>query len=100
MKTKTKDLSTQATEVYNVMLDLNWSEPYITMQYLKAATGLSKFKLEPLLAELVSSSKVLAGNEEALGVTLATYTPLVKGSAYGYPLDYFKDYNEWMGYSL
>ena len=78
---KTKDLSTQATAVYNVMLDLNWSEPYITMQYLKAATGLSRSKLEP--------------NEEALGSVIETFTPMVKGSAYGYPLDYFKDYNEW-----
>ena len=93
---KNKDLSTQAKEVYNVMLDLNWSEPYITMQYLKAATGISRSKLEPTLAELVSASKVLAGNEEALGVTLATFTPMVKGNAYGYPLDYFKGYSEWM----
>ena len=100
MKTKTKDLSTQATDVYNVMLDLNWSEPYITMQYLKAATGLSRSKLEPVLAELVSASKVLAGNEEALGGIIETFTPKVKGNAYGYPLDYFKDYNEWMGHSL
>ena len=97
---KTKDLSTQATTVYNVMLDLNWSEPYITMQYLKAATGLSRSKLEPTLAELISASKVLAGNEQALGSVIETFTPKVKGNAYGYPLDYFKDYSEWMGHSL
>tara|TARA_R110000803_G_scaffold124119_1_gene191975 strand:- start:110 stop:409 length:300 start_codon:yes stop_codon:yes gene_type:complete len=93
---KTKDLSTQATTVYNVMLDLNWGEPYITMQYLKAATGLGRLELEPVLAELISASMVLAGNEEALGVTLETFTPMVKGVAYGYPLDYFTSYDEWM----
>ena len=97
---KTKDLSTQATEVYNVMLDLSWSEPFITIDHIQKATGLGRSKLTSTLAELISASKVLAGNEEALGVTLATYTPMVKGSAYGYPLDYFKDYNEWMGHSL
>mgnify|MGYP006883121721 CR=1 FL=1 len=93
---KTKDLSTQATTVYNVMLDLNWSEPYITMQYLKAATGLGRSKLAPTLTELIGASKVLHGNEEALGVTLETFTPMVKGVAYGYPLDYFTSYDEWM----
>tara|TARA_R110000787_G_scaffold101929_5_gene207630 strand:- start:1484 stop:1780 length:297 start_codon:yes stop_codon:yes gene_type:complete len=93
---KTKDLSTQATTVYNVMLDLNWGEPYITMQYLKAATGLSRSKLEPTLAELIGASKVLHGNEEALGELIETFTPMVKGVAYGYPLDFFKGYNEWM----
>ena len=93
---KTKDLSTQATEVYNVMLDLSWSEPFITIDHIQKATGLGRSKLTSTLAELVSASKVLAGNEEALGVTLATFTPMVKGNAYGYPLDYFKGYSEWM----
>tara|TARA_R110000803_G_C11915599_1_gene313756 strand:+ start:703 stop:999 length:297 start_codon:yes stop_codon:yes gene_type:complete len=92
---KTKDLSTQATEIYNVMLDLSWSEPYITFDHIQKATGLGRSRLASTLAELVSASKVLAGNEEALGSVIETYTPLVKGSAYGYPLDYFKDYNEW-----
>ena len=97
---KTKDLSTQAKEVYNVMLDLSWSEPYITIEHIQKATGLRRSELASVLAELVSASKVLAGNEEALGSVIETFTPKVKGNAYGYPLDYFKDYSEWMGHSL
>ena len=93
---KTKDLSTQAKEVYNVMLDLSWGEPYITFNHIQKAAGLGRSRLASTLAELVSASKVLAGNEEALGSVIETYTPKVKGVAYGYPLDYFKGYSEWM----
>ena len=96
MKTKTKDLSTQATSVYNVMLDLSWSEPFITFDHIQSATGLGRSELASTLAELVSASKVLAGNEQALGSVIETFTPMVKGVAYGYPLDYFKGYSEWM----
>ena len=92
-------LSTKATTVYNTLLELNWSEPYLTLEHIQAATGLGRSKLAPVLAELVGASKVLHGNEEALGGVIETYTPKVKGVAYGYPLDYYT-FNEWIGYKL
>jgi len=96
MKTKNKGLSPKAIDLYNSLLDLNWSEPFITIDHIQSATGIGRHRLTPVLDELISSSKVLAGNEEALGVTLETFTPIIKGgNAYGYPLDFFKDYNEW-----
>jgi hypothetical protein len=52
-----------------------------------------------VLAELVGASKVLHGNEEALGGVIETFTPKVKGVAYGYPLDYYT-FDEWIGYKL
>ena len=91
---KTK-LSTQATEVYNTLLELNWSEPYLTLEHIQAATGLGRSKLLPTLAELIGEGKVLHGNEEALGELIETYTPKVKGVAYGYPLDYYT-FGEWI----
>ena len=51
-----------------------------------------------LILELVYS-KVLHGNEEALGELIEAYTPKVKGSAYGYPCDYFK-YEEWQAFKI
>ena len=92
-------LSTKATTVYNTLLELNWSEPYLTLEHIQAATGLGRSKLAPVLAELVGASKVLHGNEEALGGVIETYTPKVKGVAYGYPLDYYT-FDEWIGYKL
>ena len=92
-------LSTQATTVYNTLLELCWSEPYLTIEHIQAATGLGRSKLAPVLAELIGASKVLHGNEEALGGVIETYTPKVKGVAYGYPLDYYT-FNEWIGYKL
>ena len=92
-------LSTKATTVYNTLLELNWSEPYLTLEHIQAATGLGRSKLAPVLAELIGASKVLHGNEEALGGVIETYTPKVKGVAYGYPLDYYT-FNEWIGYKL
>ena len=92
-------LSTKATEVYNTLLELNWSEPYLTLEHIQAATGLGRSKLLPVLVELTMASKVLHGNEEALGGVIETYTPKVKGVAYGYPLDYYR-FDEWIGYKL
>ena len=88
-------LSTQATSVYNTMLELSWSEPYLTIEHIQAATGLGRSKLAPVLAELIGASKVLHGNEEALGGIIVTFTPKVKGTAYGYPLDYYT-FDEWI----
>ena len=42
MKTKTKDLSTQAMRVYNALQELNWSQPQITVHHAIAATGLGR----------------------------------------------------------
>ena len=92
-------LSTQAATVYNTMLELSWSEPYLTIEHIQAATGLGRSKLLPMLVELTMASKVLHGNEEALGGIIVTYTPKVKGVAYGYPLDYYT-FDEWIGYKL
>ena len=92
-------LSTKATEVYNTLLELNWSEQYLTLEHIQAATGLGRSKLAPTLAELISASKVLHGNEEALGGVIETFTPKVKGVAYGYPLDYYT-FDEWIGHKL
>ena len=92
-------LSTKATEVYNTLLELNWGEPYLTIEHIQAATGLGRSKLLPVLVELTMASKVLHGNEEALGGVIETYTPKVKRVAYGYPLDYYT-FDEWIGHKL
>jgi len=88
-------LSNETIELYNSLLDISWSEPYIVIDNIQAATGLGRSKLLPMLTELVCAGKVLYGNEEALGVVLETYTPKIKGVAYGFPLDYFKNYDEY-----
>ena len=95
---KTK-LSNQATTVYNTLLELNLSEPHITLEHIQAATGLGRSKLLPMLVELTMASKVLHGNEEALGGVITTYTPKIKGVAYGYPLDYYT-FDEWIEHKL
>ena len=90
---------TQA-DLFNVLLDLNYSEPYITMEHLEQATGLTKRELAPILGDLISKDKVLSGNEEVLNKLVHTYTPRAyRGQAYGYPLDYFT-YEEWSLFAL
>jgi len=87
-------------DLFNVLLDLNYSEPYITIEDIQQATGASKRALALVLGDLISKGKVLAGNEEALGTLLHTFTPIVyRGQAYGYPLDYFT-YEEWSLFAL
>jgi hypothetical protein len=99
MKTRHSFTRTQVA-LFNLLLDLNYSEPYITMQDIQRATGSSKHQLALVLGDLISKGKILAGNEEALGTMLHTYTPIVyRGQAYGYPLDEFT-YEEWMQFAL
>jgi len=89
-------------DLFTILLDLNYSEPYCTMLHLEEATGQPKRHLAPVLGDLISKGKVLSGNEEVLGGLVHTYTPIVgrgAGTAYGYPLDYFT-YGEWMLFIL
>ena len=88
-------LSNESIELYNSLLDISWAEPYIVIDNISSATGLGRSKLLPMLAELIGAGKVLHGNEEALGVVLETYTPKIKGVAYGFAIDYFKNYDEY-----
>jgi len=99
MKTKRSYTRTEA-DLYNILLDLNYSEPYITIEQLEQATGQPKRQLAPVLGDLISKGKILAGNEEVLDGYLRTYTPIVsRGQAYGYPLDYYT-YEEWSLFAL
>jgi len=87
-------------DLYNLMLDLNYSEPYITMDAIVKALGVPRHLIAPVMGSLISKGKVLAGNEDVLGDILHTYTPIVsRGQAYGYPLDYYT-YEEWSEFSL
>jgi len=86
--------------LFNILLDLNYSEPYITMEHIEQVTGLTRRELAPTLGDLISKGKLLAGNEDALGTILRTYTPIVyRGQAFGYPLDTFT-YEEWSLFAL
>ena len=97
---KTKSYTQAQKDLFNILLDLNYSEPYITMEDIVKATGTPKRQLALVLGDLISKGKILAGNEEALGTTLHTYTPIVyRGQAYGYPLDEFT-YEEWSLFAL
>jgi hypothetical protein len=87
-------------DLFNVLLDMNYSSPYITMEDIQQATGFTRRELAPTLGDLISKGKILAGNEEALGTILHTYTPIVyRGQAFGYPLDTFT-YEEWSLFAL
>jgi len=99
MKTKiTYTLDEQ--ELYRQLLELNYSQPYITLNDITKATRLVRPKLMPLLDALETKGKLLVGSEEVLGSLIRTHTPIVKGNnAYGYPSDEFK-FNDWMGFQI
>jgi len=102
MRTKTRSYTRAEVDLYNIMLDLCYSEPYITMEHLEQVTGQLRRQLAPVLGSLISKDRVLAGNEEVLSDLIHTYTPIVgsgAGTAYGYPLDYFT-YEEWAQFQL
>lgn len=101
MKTK-HQYSEPQRRMFNLMLALNYSEPYICMELLKEVTGLSRHKISMVLGDLISLNKILAGNEEVMGGFMHTYTPIVgrgRGTSYGYPLDYFT-YEQWLEFEL
>lgn len=100
MTKQSKDYTKQERELYNALIDLNWSEPYIEMKHLNYAIGLTKQQLQPSIDSLVAKNKLLAGNEDIQGDIVVTYTPKVaRGEAYGYPQDFFK-HSEWQGFKL
>jgi len=97
---KTKLFTQEQKDLFNILLDMNYSEPYITIEDIQKATGTSKRQLAYVLGDLISKGKILAGNEEALGTVLHTYTPIVyRGQAFGYPLDTFT-FEEWSLFAL
>ena len=97
---KTKLFTQVQKDLFNVLLDMNYSNPYITIEDIQEATGTSKRHLAFVLGDLISKGKILAGNEEALGTVLHTYTPIVyRGQAFGYPLDTFT-FEEWSLFAL
>ena len=99
MKRNTKDLSTQAVQVYNSLLDLSWSQPQITIDHAIAATGLGRSVVALVLKELESLGLLLVGLEDSDNGLIRTYTPIVKGGAYVYPCDDFK-HEEWQAFKL
>ena len=99
MKRNTKDLSTQAVQVYNSLLDLSWSQPRITIDHAIAATGLGRSATNRFLNELMGLGLLLVGLEDSDNGLIRTYTPIVKGGAYVYPCDDFK-HEEWQAFKL
>ena len=99
MKRNTKDLSTQAVQVYNSLLDLSWSQPQITIDHAIAATGLGRSVVALVLEDLVSLGLLLVGMEDSDNGLIQTFTPIVKGGAYVFPCDDFK-YEEWQAFKL
>jgi len=100
MKTKVNYTDAQKT-LFNLMLTLNYSEPYISISLLQEASGMTRHKLSTILGDLISLNLVLSGNEEVMGTMIHTYTPKVGrgGQSYGYPLDYFK-WCEWLAFKI
>lgn len=99
MKRNTKDLSTQVVQVYNSLIDLNWSQPRITIDHAISATGLGRSATNRFLNELMGLGLLLVGLEDSDSGLIRTYTPIVKGSAWVYPCDDFK-IDQWQAFKL
>ena len=92
-----QELTTEQAELYNSLLDLNWSEPHIELKGIVAHTQGNRLNINETLTALAAKGKVLTGPEDVDGILKHTVTPLLKGgNAYGYPIDFFKDYDTWM----
>lgn len=100
MKTK-HTYSDQERALFNILLDLNYSEPYCTLDIIASITGLPRRTIGIILGDLISKDKILAGNEDVMGMLIHTFTPKVGrgGQAYGFPLDYFT-YEQWLEFEL
>jgi len=93
-----QELTTEQAELYNGLLDLNWLEPYIQIKDIIRHTQNRHTNISELLTALATKGKVLIGQEDVgADEYKQTFTPLLKGgNAYGYPMDFFKDYDTWM----
>ena len=93
-----QELTTEQAELYNSLLDLNWSKPRIQLTDIIEHTKERHININETLSALATKGKVLTGPEDfGDGIYRHTFTPLIKGgNAYGYPMDFFKDYATWM----
>lgn len=103
MKNKTIELSTQAIQTYNSLIDVQWCTSQITYELIKAATRVYSLKRSELLLalnELESLGLLLVGMEDSDNGLIRTYTPIIpKFGAYGFPYDDFT-YEEWQAFKL
>lgn len=90
-------LTMNEVSLYNTLLALNWTNAYIQAADVVAVTGQPLAQLMNTLEALASKGKVLAGPEDIGGILVHTFTPVLKGGhAYGFPMDFFESYKDWM----
>ena len=94
---KKPKLTKEEAQLYNELLALNWDNAYIELSDIKHHTKGRQMGIAYLIEALEAKGFLLVGPELVpdKGV-VTTFTPITKGVAYGYPVDDFKDYNEWM----
>ena len=93
-------LTQEEQRLYNALLDINWSEPYIQLHDISGHTGLTKAALEPMLEALALNNKLLMGTESTDRGYMTTYTPKVaRGEALGFPSDFYK-HEEWQEFKI
>ena len=94
---KKPKLSKEESQLYNELLVLNWDNAYIELSGILYHTKGMQTGISETLESLEAKGFLLTGPELVpdKGV-VTTFTPITKGVAYGYPVDDFKDYNEWM----
>ena len=90
-------LTTEQAQLYNELLVLNWSNPYIEWGDILFFTKSRAATIKETLESLEAKGLLLTGPELVpdKGI-VTTFTPITKSGAYGYPADDFKDYSEWM----
>jgi hypothetical protein len=94
-----QQLTNDEKKLYNNILEYSYSEPYVTLAAIHSLVHKAPYILTDALANLEDSGLLLAGLEDTTDLLKFTYTPIVKGSALGYPCDEYS-WDEWLANAL
>jgi hypothetical protein len=94
-----EQLTNDEKKLYNNILEYSYSEPYVTLDAIRLLVHKAPYILTDALANLEYSGLLLVGLEDTTDLFKFTYTPIIKGSALGYPCDEYT-WDEWLAFSL
>jgi hypothetical protein len=94
-----QQLTNHEKQLYNNILDYSYSHPHVTLATIRSYAHKGSYNLTAALGSLEAHGLLMTGLEDTTDGDKLTYTPIVRGSAYGWPCDEYT-WDEWLANAL
>jgi hypothetical protein len=92
-------LTNNEKQLYNSLLEYAYSNPHVTLGAIRSHVHKGPYNLTEALGNLEAYGLLMTGLEDTTDGDKLTYTPIVRGSAYGWPCDEYT-WEEWLVFML